>query len=296
MFETPILFLIFNRPETTRKVFERIREIRPSQLFVAADGPSSDIPEDSVNCRITRDLVLESVDWQCEVKTLFRDSNLGCKKAVSEALDWFFDSVQYGVVIEDDCLPSRSFFPFCENLLSKYMYDQRVWHISGCNHNINSKEDSYYFSHHIHIWGWASWSRAWKHYDPIMTAWPDFKRLVDLEEFFGSREEKERRVTNWDRTYDGTIQSWDYQWSFNVLSNGGLSILPSQNLVENLGFGDSATHTKEEGPGKLEGHDIHFPLRHPKFVVRNNKLDRKYGQKNRPAVSSRVKNIINRIA
>lgn len=176
-FNVPILFIIFNRPETTKAVFHEIRKNQPFQLFVAADGPRREIFEDIENCRKVREII-QLIDWECNVQTLFRDENLGCKIAVSSAIDWFFSQVDEGIILEDDCLPDQSFFPFCQELLEKYRYDAKIMMIGGSNFQFNKNkfEYSYYFSRYFHIWGWASWKRAWQFYDVEMKAWPEIDR------------------------------------------------------------------------------------------------------------------------
>ena len=160
--DTPILFLVFNRPDTTSKVFQRIREIQPLKLFIAADGPRPEKEGEKEKCETVKRSVLENIDWPCEVKTLFRNNNLGCGKAVSNAITWFFQNVEEGIILEDDILPDKSFFNFCKDLLEKYRYDERIKVIGGSNiHKKAGIKDSYYFSSICRIWGWASWRRVW---------------------------------------------------------------------------------------------------------------------------------------
>ena len=163
---SPILFLIFNRPETTKKVFSAIKEVQPPRLYIAADGPRSEQPDEADHCELARTIATK-VDWDCEVKTLFRDQNLGIRIAVSQAIDWFFEQEPEGIILEDDCLPDQSFFWFCKELLEKYRNDTRIMHIGGTNFQFgkNRTNYSYYFSRYAHIWGWASWRRAWEYYD-----------------------------------------------------------------------------------------------------------------------------------
>ncbi|MGC1799486.1 MAG: hypothetical protein WA701_03795, partial [Solirubrobacterales bacterium] len=187
-FRTPVAMLIFNRPETTARVFERVREARPPKLLVVADGPRADRPGEAGRCREAR-AVVEAVDWPCELMTDYSEVNLGCGKRISSGLDWVFDSVEEAIVLEDDCLPHPSFFRFCEELLKRYRAEERVVHVSGDNFQSagraggavgrllrlagRSWSPSYYFSRYAHVWGWASWRRAWSDYDFEMTAWRD---------------------------------------------------------------------------------------------------------------------------
>jgi len=165
-FNTPILFLVFNRPNTTQRVFNVIRQVKPKQLFVAADGPRRDKGADEEKCEATREIV-KQIDWDCEVKTLFREENLGCGKAVSSAITWFFENVEEGIILEDDCLPNLDFFGYCEELLDRYRDNREVMFIGGDNFQKGKKwgDASYYFSAYNHVWGWATWKRTWDIYD-----------------------------------------------------------------------------------------------------------------------------------
>lgn len=257
--ETPILFLIFNRPETTRKVFEQIRKIKPRRLFVAADGPRTDKTGEAEKCRETRD-VIGCVDWDCEVKTLFRDRNLGCKRAVSSAISWFYEQVEAGIVLEDDCLPSSSFFSFCAELLRRYADDERVMMISGDNFQdgIQRGDASYYFSQIPHIWGWATWRRAWNRYDVAMSAFPEFLKAGGINRISTAIDVQNFWLTNFVSTYEGRINTWDYQWVFAMFLHGGLSICPQVNMISNIGFGGDSTHTADAGHrfANMARHDI----------------------------------------
>ncbi|WP_162426440.1 hypothetical protein [Pontibacter pudoricolor] len=244
MLNTPVLFLIFNRPQQTQIVFEKIREVRPKLLFVAADGPREGRDDDIENCKLTRDIAT-SVDWDCKVVTLFRESNLGCKYAVSSAITWFFEQIEEGIILEDDILPDISFFNYCEELLEKYRFDNRVMHVAGFNiyETWKANNQSFHFSHFGSVWGWASWRRAWKCYDVEVKFWKDnnIQNFI-LESFFSSKFRTERKQL-YDNLYDGRINTWDYQWTLCKLLNNGLSIIPSKNLIENIGFNATATHT-----------------------------------------------------
>lgn len=245
MFETPILFLVFNRPDTTAKVFERIREISPSRLYFAADGPRAGKTEEKELCDQVRQVV-NRVDWPCQVKTLFRDTNLGCKTAVSGAINWFFDYEEEGIILEDDCYPSLSFFPFCKTMLDMYRDDDKIFHIAGNNFQEGQRRssNSYYFSKYTHIWGWATWKRAWKFYELEMTSFPAWSGQPDLMDWFSSREEMNYWIKKFSKFHKHPLQmtTWDYQWLFTAWLQKGISIIPEVNLVKNLGIG-SGTHT-----------------------------------------------------
>ena len=263
---SPVLFLVFNRPEPTAEVFAAIRAARPPRLYVAADGARPNRPGEAQRCEETRQ-VATAVDWPCEVKTLFRDKNLGCKQAVSQALDWFFECEPEGVVLEDDCVPDPSFFQYCDELLEHYRDDERIALISGDNFQFGRVygESSYYFSRYCHIWGWASWRRAWRRYDRDIKAWPAFRDGGGLERVFGGRPREARywrRIL--DEVHQGKIDTWDYQWNFAVWAQSMLTILPQKNLVKNIGFGVDATHTTGRSKfADMRAEQLDFPLRHP---------------------------------
>src|SRR5262249_47548369 len=180
--KVPVLFLVFNRPETTARVMEAIRAAGPERLYVAADGPRDSKTGEAEHCAEVRQLAM-NVDWPCDVRTLFRDRNLGCRRAVSSAITWFFEQEPEGIILEDDCLPSFDFFPYCAELLERYRDDERVMAICGSAYADVSSDypHSYYFSYYADMWGWATWRRAWLHYDNRMDRWPVFKARGGLD-------------------------------------------------------------------------------------------------------------------
>jgi len=274
-FQTPILFLIFNRLDTTSQVFDAIRARRPKFLYVAADGPRENRVGEFERCQQTRALI-DSVDWDCEVKTLFRDKNLGCGRAVSSAITWFFENVSEGIILEDDCVPHPDFFRYTEELLAKYRNDSQVMMISGDNFLLEKYkcEDSYYFSRYHFIWGWATWKRAWDCYSFKLDTWPETKLTQKFKPMF-SRSEMQYWVKIFDQTHLGKIDTWDYQWLYTMLTHGGLSICPSVNLIKNVGFCGEATHTSVIVPVSALGvAPIEFPLRHPPRIAQNVKADK----------------------
>jgi hypothetical protein len=275
MLFTPVLFIIFNRPDTTQRVFNAIREAKPTRLFVAADGPRDGNDSDVEKCLMAREIV-KQVDWNCEVKMLFRDKNLGCKVAVSSAIDWFFDNVEEGIVLEDDCLPHITFFQFCHELLEKYRNDNRIMAISGDNFQPGRKRTghSYYFAHYPFIWGWATWRRAWLYYDKDMKIWPEIKDKNYLKDILVHSTAIGYWSNIFQTVYECKIDTWDYQWSFTCWIQNGLTIVPSANLVSNIGSGPEATHTKELGRiANLDIAPMEFPLKPPSFVIRDSKYD-----------------------
>jgi hypothetical protein len=273
----PVLFLIFNRPLTTQRVFDAIRHAKPSRLFVAADGPRDDRPGEREICEKTR-RIIEAVNWDCQVSTLFREKNLGCRVAVSSAIDWFFESAEEGIILEDDCLPSQSFFPFCQNLLERFRDDARIMQICGSNFFQMDSAESYFFSKYGPVWGWASWRRAWEHYDINMKLWPRFKVAGGLDDVCLTPREAEMRGELYDRLYRGEIDTWDYQWGFAKMINSGLSITPAVNLISNIGFGADATHTAggDSDFANLPIGELVFPLEHPPNVCRSLGAERKF--------------------
>lgn len=273
--KVPVLLLIFNRPDTTQLVFNEIRKARPTQLFVAADGPRKDRLNDLENCRKAREII-QQVDWDCYVSTLFRDENLGCKRGVSSAIDWFFSNVEEGIILEDDCVPDQSFFPFCQELLERYRYDERVMMISGDNFQFGRQrtEYSYYFSRYVHIWGWGTWRRAWKYYDVNMKLWPLIRDGMWLTDIFQDPAAVYYWQHGFENIYSDKIDTWDTQWTFACWIQSGLSILPNNNLVCNIGFNQYATHTKwATDQANLSVYPIQFPLIHPSYVIRDAKSD-----------------------
>jgi hypothetical protein len=243
---TPVLLLVFNRPATTRRVLESIRAVRPPQLYVAADGPRGSRAEERALCEAAR-RAATAVDWDCEVATLFRDENLGCGLAVSQGISWFFENVNEGIVLEDDCVPHQSFYAFCQQLLNFYRDEPRVMHISGNSHQYGRRRGtaSYYISRYANMWGWATWRRAWNAYD------------------FGLRPAWELDDT------------WDTQWQLSIEKSDGLAVVPNVNLVQNIGFGSGATHTKgNERPALLGAGEMAFPLTHPASLAPDRAADR----------------------
>jgi hypothetical protein len=252
-------------------VFEAIRAAKPQRLFVAADGPRADRSDEAERCRQVRKIAT-AVDWPCEVQTLFRQHNLGCRRAVSSAIDWFFAHVEEGIVLEDDCLPDPSFFAYCGELLIHYRDDPRVMAISGDNF-VSAHwrpQESYYFSLFPHIWGWASWRRAWACYDVNLADWPAQRDAGLIKRMFANSPDAQTYWTDvLNRTARGEIDTWDYQWVFATWKRGALGCLPAVNLVSNIGFGAGATHTRnaEDKYANLARASLSLPISHPDNVV-----------------------------
>ncbi len=293
MFTTPVLFLVFNRPDTTEKVFAQIRKIQPTFLYIAADGPRTNKPGEKEICEEVRNLVLENIDWHCEVKTLFRDKNLGCGRAVSQAITWFFEHVEEGIILEDDTVPSLCFFNFCNILLDRYRDNSEVMIISGNNfqNGINRGDGSYYFTKYVHIWGWATWKRTWDLYDFKIQKWKNLKNK-NCAHLFINKEEKNYWINIFDKMYEHQIDTWDYQLFFLTLTNQGLNIVPNINLVSNIGFNESSTHTKDHNHplANLKANDDYKDKR-PQSVYLNKDADLYlFNSVYNPSISSNLMN------
>lgn len=267
--ETAVLFIVFNRPHTTRLVFQEIRKAKPPRLYIAADGPRESYPADFEKVKEVREYIMSNIDWECEVKTLFREKNLGCKLAPAEAITWFFENEEMGIILEDDCLPSQSFFWFCEELLNKYKEDERIFLISGYNKQNVWKPNlnDYFFSHFGGIWGWASWRRAWKYFDLEMKDINSFIEQNHFENLLGRKLGKIRKKMIYESIILKKIDAWDYQWGYARHKNSGMACVPAVSLIENIGFGEDATHTFGKNMDNVMRHEIRFPIRENKFVV-----------------------------
>lgn len=295
--KTPVAFIIFNRPDTTTRVFAEIAKAKPPKLLVVGDGPRVNRPGEAEKVAAAR-AIIKRVDWDCEVLTNFSEVNLGCKRRVSSGLDWVFDTVEEAIILEDDCLPHPTFFRFCEELLEKYRHDERIAQIGGVNFQFGLRrtEDSYYFSRFNHIWGWASWRRTWsKHYDVDLKKWPDVRVGGWLADILDNRHEAKYWEKIFQSVYEGKIDTWDYQWTFACWVNSALTILPNVNLISNIGFGPEATHTK--GLSRLANMPLDamtFSLRHPDLIIRNAVAD-SFSQENHFIQGTLVRRILNRV-
>jgi hypothetical protein len=274
IFTTPVLFLIFNRPDTTKRIFEAIRDARPEKLYIAADGPRN--REEKEECEQARNVAVQ-IDWPCEIKTLFREVNLGCRRAVSSALDWFFEQEEEGIILEDDCLPNKDFFQYCQELLQKYRNDPKIMHIGGANFQFGKKhgEGSYYFSNNTHVWGWASWRRAWNLYDVNMNNFPEFRKEKRIKKVFSNKIAQLWWNYVLDRTHKNKIDTWDFQWNFCLFVNEGFAVIPNKNLITNIGFSQGGTNTfsPESIFANIPTAPI-LPLSHPQKIIKSDNADR----------------------
>jgi hypothetical protein len=273
--KSPVLFLIFNRPDTTARVFEAIKAAKPSRLYIAADGPRIDRPEELILCEQARQIV-SHVDWSCEVQTMFRPANLGCKNAMSSAIDWFFSKEEEGIILEDDCLPNQSFFYYCDTLLEKYRYDTRIRHIAGSNLHRGKVwgDASIYFTNQTHVWGWASWKRVWDDYDKDLKRYNELEVYESLSNIFEERLVLEEWTKFFKQLKAGEIDTWDYQLAFTNFFNNGLSVNPNANLVTNIGFGRDATHTiSTDSPYANIPLQELWNITYPKYTLPQKKAD-----------------------
>lgn len=291
MLQTPVAFVIFKRPDATAKVFELIRQARPSKLLVIADGPRADRPGEAEKCEMTRSII-EQVDWPCEVLKNYSEVNLGCKNRVSSGLDWVFENVEEAIILEDDCVPHISFFQFCQELLEHYRHDTRIMAIAGDNsRTIGQRTDfSYYFARSTPIWGWATWRRAWKHYDVHLKLWPAVRDGQWLQDMLGNPKLIKAWNGNFESVHNGTIDTWDYQWTFTCWAQNGLNIIANTNLISNCGFDGEATHTTDAND-KLANKPVdamQFPLKHPPFVIRDTLAELSHYQQDTPTLALRA--------
>ncbi|OWY69554.1 hemolytic protein HlpA-like protein [cyanobacterium TDX16] len=280
--KTPVVFIIFNRPDTTAKVFEAIRQVKPLQLFVIADGSRDDKPGEAEKCAAAR-AIIEQVDWKCEVIKNYSDINMGCQYRVSSGLNWVFSNIEEAIILEDDCLPHPTFFQYCEELLEYYRYDRRIMSIAGVNFQAGQQrtEYSYYVSLYHDCWGWATWKRAWQYFDFDMKLWQTIENSGILTDKLSSFQAAKYWNHTFHSTYNGRINSWFFRWLFSCWIQSGLGIFPNVNLISNIGFGRAATHTTSHSPySNMKIGEIQFPLKHPPYVLQNSDAD-KFTQKTR---------------
>lgn len=265
--KTPVVLLVFNRPELTKLVFQEVAKARPPVLLVVCDGPRFDVSGEEERVSQVRK-IFDLIDWECRLLTNYSEKNLGCRERVSSGLDWVFTQVEEAIILEDDCLPDPSFFRFCQELLAMYRQDKTVGMISGDDFYLPGHQHSYYFSKYFHIWGWATWRDRWvSSYDVDMKSWPEMRGSEKLIELMGNAKSQKYWGKIFQRVYDRLIDTWDYQWLYANWINGRVSIMPSKNLITNIGFGSGATHTKfKSSLAALQRYPMQFPLSHPEGI------------------------------
>jgi hypothetical protein len=280
--ETPILLIIYKRARFAAQLFSVIRTIKPSKLYIAADGPDPSKPDDIRKVEETR-AVMENIDWPCSVRKLYRDQNIGVKKAVSSAITWFFEHEPKGIILEEDCVPSFSFFDYCQELLNRYEDNDRVMQISGINLLENATtdlEESYYFSGFAVNWGWATWKRAWAKYDINLKIWLQYKDHPDFKHLYDRRSTDNYFRWRWQTIADEAFISCMLQWDFARKIHSGLNIVPKVNLIRNIGFGQDASHEEFKRPvrwiERVKNRELQFPLIHKEYTLRNAYLDNLY--------------------
>jgi hypothetical protein len=297
-FKTPVLFIIFNRPDTTLKVFNEIKKIKPTKLYIVADGPRTEEKGEREKCEQTKKII-DQIDWSCEVFKNYSEINLGCKKRVSSGIDWFFENEEQGIILEDDCVPDQTFFTFCEEMLKKYKDDERIGMISGNNFQFGKVKNkhSYYFSRYSHIWGWATWRRAWQKYDVQIQNWPQHKKKKKLSTIFENKKDILYWTSIFNDVYRNKIDTWDYQWTYACFFNNYLSVTPSVNLISNIGFGQlDSTHTKKINKfANMPTSPLVFPLIHPTHIVKDIESDTIVQKNNYPFFRYFVAKILKKI-
>ncbi len=280
---TPVLFLIYRRPEQTAQVLSAIRAARPPVLLVAADAPHPERTEEVRLCQEVRKATLRGIDWPCDVQTHFSEQHLGCRRAVAGALEWAFSLHEKLIILEDDCLPDTSFFPWCETLLDRYENDSRVMQICGSNLTGCMPPDgaSGYFSRFGPIWGWATWRRVWRLYDVDIQGWPKLRQSSELKRLCPEPFEAEWRREVFDSVHSGGLDTWDYQWAFARMVHEMVSIFPTVNLIQNIGFGPGATHTTAADAARLSvpTSEALLPPRLPEAITPWQEADRLYLEK-----------------
>lgn len=275
-----VLLLLFNRPAHTQKVLERLRMVRPPRVYVHCDGPRADRSGEPEKVAAVRALV-DTIDWPCEVFTLYRVQNMGLRIGVTGALNWFFEQEPYGIVLEDDCLPDPSFFPFCAELLERYADDGQIMHIGGSNLSerfTRNFPERYVFTRFSFVWGWASWRRAWANMSLTLDGLDTFAASTTAQSWLPDPWARYYMLDKFRVTRAGKNNSWAYAWFYSILKNDGLCIVPTCNLVQNTGVGDAeATHTKGKNThAELPARQVSFPLQHPAHRMPNLQLERRF--------------------
>ena len=281
-FKTPILIIAWKRPKQTKELIKKIKQINPTNLYVACDGPKNESTLDDNKVKKTKELLLKSFEEVRQKKFLYSDINQGCKLGVSNAIEWFFEHETEGIILEDDCIPNLEFFSFCQEMLETYRNDERIWSITGHNqqNNIQRGSGTYYFSKYPRSWGWATWKRCWVKYDRDITDWPNIKSKGILK----NKLKNQREINFWEKILDSIYyynlpNTWDYQWTLSSFLNSGLTIVPNKNLIKNIGFDEDATHTFMSDSNTfieidLEKNNDIFPTIHPDYFVINKEADK----------------------
>jgi hypothetical protein len=268
-----VLFIVFRRPDVTQAVWAAIRAANPARVYVACDGPRPGREGEADQVQRVRDLI-DGDSKGLDIRRLYHPTNLGCGRGVSTAISWFFEHEPEGIILEDDCLPDPSFFPYCAELLERYRNDTNVMQVAGYN-PLGAPQAwpfDYVFTQYGWQWGWATWRRAWRHFDLAMESWPEFKAAgLDRGANFNPA-----RVAILDKTFRGEVDTWDYQWAYAMAARWGLSAVPRLSLIQNIGLGEGTHYQGRQGrpTATARAGTLAMPLRHPEFVVPNPSLDR----------------------
>ena len=268
--DIPVLLIVFSRLDTTQKVFERIRLAQPKRLYIAADGARAHKQGETEKVEAVRHFLINAVDWDCEVKTKFEAHNLGCKYNPQSAISWFFGQEEMGIILEDDCVPSTTFFPYCSELLHRYKEDLRIWGISGSNLVEDFHEgpkDTYFFSEFFMTWGWASWRNRWKKHEENLENFDFYLSTPLFKEKFKNATAAQQMVNRARISYKDKLDAWDYQWLYTCMINHGLLATPYRNQIYNIGFGEEATHTTNKSGMSIQEKNIELPIQHPQILL-----------------------------
>lgn len=280
--KTAVAMIIFNRPDTTKEVFEAIRQAKPPRLYIISDAPREGREEEKQKVEETRAYVEDHIDWDCKVIKNYAESNMGCKQRVASGISWVFEHEEMAIILEDDCVPKQEFFRYCQEMLERYKNDERVYMVSGTNDlpKVKFKGD-YAFSHFASIWGWATWRRAWtQHYDIKMAQWPSVRKKKKLRPLFSNALQYKLFVRDADKIHAGLVDTWDLQWVFTILNNDGVGITPRGNLIHNIGCGrEDATHTKDNSREVAEYGDFSFPIQFFVHVEADKEYEKHYTMK-----------------
>lgn len=272
--KSPVVLFIYMRSKNILVIISRLRQVRPVKIYIVADGPKNQ-SEEAV-CSKTRKLVESHIDWPCKISKVYANQNLGLKRRFESGLNFVYTNEEQAIILEDDCIPDPTFFRFCDEMLEKYKEDNRIMTISGNNFQggKNKYHVSYYFSRYPHVWGWATWKRAWKLYDSNIPDWPKRRNTEWLKVLLGGLIISEFWKYIFDRLYSGKINTWDYQLTYASFKHNGLNIIPAVNLVTNLGYGSDSTNIKKYNKTiGIPTCAMQFPLVHPNRVETNESAD-----------------------
>lgn len=270
--EVPLLLIHFNRPEMTRRQIEWLSAVQPRRLYVLCDGAREGRPEDVERTEKVR-RQFDSIPWECEIRRCYRDENLGVYHNISQGISWFFEQVEAGIILEDDCLPHASFFPYCDELLQRFAGVEQVTTISGytgleTDLPIN---DSYCFSNYFSCWGWATWRRSWVAFDPDMNGFVDAAKWSEIcRRLHPSFRQKLYWKYIFNRVFSGRTNSWAYRFLLSMWLRGGLAVVPKRNLIENTGFRGDATNTAWHEERETAVRAMDTPMKHPSGAIQPN--------------------------